>query len=132
MIKILDAHALMVFLEKEPGAKKVQHFFTDSIKENSELLMSAVNYGEVCYIILRECGRKKLEEIENLIRTLPINIVSVDVWLAREAANFKAGNKLSYADCFAAALARIHKGGVITGDKEFKVLEREIKILWID
>jgi ribonuclease VapC len=51
--------------------------------------------------------------------------------LAREAARFKAAHKISYADCFAAALAKLHKGEVITGDKEFKVLEDEVKILWI-
>ncbi len=51
--------------------------------------------------------------------------------LAREAARFKAAHKISYADCFAAALAKLHKGEVITGDKEFKTVEGEIKIAWL-
>jgi len=62
---------------------------------------------------------------------LPIEIIDVDIQLAREAARLKAYHKISYADCFAAALAKLHKGEVITGDKEFKAVENEIKIVWL-
>ncbi|MBI2339278.1 MAG: PIN domain-containing protein [Deltaproteobacteria bacterium] len=36
---------------------------------------------------------------------------------------------MSYADCFAAALAKMKKAELITGDKEFKEVEGDIKIL---
>jgi len=131
MERILDSHGLMIFLEKEPGFEKIETFFIDAAQEDNNLLMTTVNYGEVCYIVLRECGQEKLNEIEKVIETLPIDIIDVDINLARQAARFKAGKKISYADCFAAALAKIHKGEVITGDKEFKVLEDEVKVLWV-
>lgn len=131
MLRVLDAHALLVFLEKEPGYQKVESFFNDAISKSSYLLMTAVNFGEVYYIVLRECGLKKAHEIEQLISTLPIKIVDVNLQLAKEAGRYKAANKISYADCFAAALAKTHKAEVITGDKEFKALEDEIKIAWI-
>jgi predicted nucleic acid-binding protein len=35
------------------------------------------------------------------------------------------------ADAFAAALAKERKGELVTGDPEFKPLEREIKIHWL-
>jgi len=38
---------------------------------------------------------------------------------------------MSYADAFAAALAKMKKAQLVTGDKEFKALEGEIKIIWI-
>jgi len=38
---------------------------------------------------------------------------------------------MSYADAYAAALAKIKKATLVTGDKEFKALENEIKINWI-
>lgn len=132
MVQILDSHSLMVFLEKEVGFKKVESFFVDAVEKNNNLLMTTVNYGEVCYIILRECGQEKLNEIEEIIKTLPIDIINVDIQITRKAAYFKANKKMSYADCFAAALAEIHNGEIITGDKEFKTLENEIKILWIE
>ena len=131
MTKILDAHGLLVFLEKEAGFEKVRSIFVNAVEKDNNLLMTSVNYGEVYYIILRECGQEKLNEIEKIITTLPIDIINVDIQLAREAAHFKATKKISYADCFAAALAKLHKGEVITGDKEFKTLEDEVKILWI-
>jgi len=131
MTRILDAHGLLVFLEKEAGFEKVRSIFVNAVEKDNNLLMTSVNYGEVYYIILRECGQEKLNEIEKIITTLPIDIINVDMQLAREAARFKATKKISYADCFAAALAKLHKGEVITGDKEFKTLEDEVKILWI-
>jgi predicted nucleic acid-binding protein len=39
--------------------------------------------------------------------------------------------KMSLADAFAAALAKEKKAELITGDVEFKALEREIKIHWL-
>ena len=131
MIRVLDAHGLLVFLEKEDGYEKVEQSFVNAVEKDKYLLMSSVNFGEVYYIVLRECGQDKAYEIEKIIRTLPIEIIDVDMQLAREAAHFKANYRISYADCFAAALAKLRKGEIITGDKEFKSLETEVKIAWI-
>ena len=131
MTRIIDSHALMVFLEKENGHKKVEQIFLSAIERDVPLLMTTVNYGEVYYIVLRECGQEKLDEIEGIIRNLPIKIIDVDITLAREAAILKATKKMSYADCFAAALTIMRKGELLTGDPEFKTLEKEIKILWL-
>jgi predicted nucleic acid-binding protein len=38
---------------------------------------------------------------------------------------------MSLADAFAAALARETKAELVTGDPEFKPLEKEIKIHWL-
>ena len=131
MVKVLDAHALMVFFEKEKGYEKVTSLFSLAVEKDSNLLMTSVNYGEVYYIVLRERGLEKAEEIEHIIETLPIDIVDVDIDLAREAGKIKAHYKLSYADCFAAGLARMKKGEVITGDPEFECVKNQIKVCWI-
>lgn len=131
MIRILDAHALMIYLEKERGHEKLEFLFVQAVEKDEHLLMTTVNYGEIYYIILRECGQNKVNEIEAVLRTLPIEVIDVDIHLAKEAARFKALKKLSYADCFAAALTKIRKGELVTGDREFKTMENEIKIAWI-
>lgn len=128
---VLDAHALMAFLEKEPGYAKIGQYFAAAMDKDDPLLMTTVNYGEVYYIILRECGPGKTQEIENIILTLPIQIVDVALDLAREAARFKALKNISYADCFAAGLAKLRRATLLTGDREFKTLEKEINIVWI-
>ena len=132
MKRIIDAHALMVFLEREPGYEKVESLFVSATEKDNYLLMSSVNFGEVYYIVLRECGQSKANEIEKVIQTLPIEVVNADMQLAKEAGRFKAVKRhISYADCFAAALAKLNKGELITGDKEFKAVEDEVRIAWI-
>jgi ribonuclease VapC len=131
MIRVLDSHGLLLFLEREPGFEKVKSLLVAALEEDNNLLMTSVNFGEVYYIVLREFGEKKVNEVEKIIQTLPIEIVDVDMQLAREAARFKAIKKISYADCFAAALAKLREGEIVTGDKEFKALEGEVKISWV-
>jgi len=131
MIRVIDAHSLLVFLEREPGFEKIETLFAEAIDKDTNLLMTSVNFGEVYYIVLRECGKEKVSEVERVIKTLPIEIVDVDINVSIEAAEFKATKKMSYADCFSAALTKLHKGELVTGDPEFKTVEKEIKILWI-
>lgn len=66
-----------------------------------------------------------------ILKALPIEIVEANINLTLQAAEYKAYNKISYTDAFAAALAKIKKASLVTGDKEFKVLEKEIKIIWL-
>ena len=73
---VLDAHALMVYLEKEEGYEKLEKIFLSSIEKNEELLMTSVNFGEIYYIVMREIGKEKAREIENVIDSLPIKIIN--------------------------------------------------------
>jgi len=57
--------------------------------------------------------------------------VDADWDLTQEAARFKSQNKMSYADCYAAALAKSKKADLVTGDGEFKAVEKAINIQWV-
>ena len=131
MVKILDASALVAYLWKQSGYEKVQDFLTKATDDGKRLLMTTVNLGEVYYLLLRDHGPEDADKILKVIETLPIDFVEVDMKLVKQAAIYKATKKLPYVDCFAAALAKIQKGEVITGDKEFKVIENEVKIFWV-
>jgi predicted nucleic acid-binding protein len=93
--------------------------------------MSSVNWGEVYYIVLRERGKACLSEVLSLISKLPIEIVDPTREDIIAAAELKATRKMSYADCFAAATAKRLKATLVTGDKEFESMSKEIKIRWI-
>lgn len=108
----------------------IEHF-EKATGSTQNLLLSVVNWGEVFYIVYREYSPSKAQEVTGAIDTLPIDIVPVDLELTRQAAIFKATHKMSYADCFAAALAKLRRAELIAGDKEFRQLEHEIKINWI-
>jgi predicted nucleic acid-binding protein len=129
--KVLDSWALLCYLEKERGTEKVIALFENAARFTAPLFMSVINWGEVYYQVSRRYGETKAEEIERLVESLPITIVDADKELTREAARLKAVKKLAYADCFAAALARWKKGELYTGDPEFKIVEKEVKIVWL-
>jgi predicted nucleic acid-binding protein len=95
--------------------------------------MSAVNWGEVYYSTMRTVSQDAAEQKAREIAALPIDIIGVsdDLALVRQAAIFKAKYKMAYADCFAAALAKLRNAEVVTGDPEFKQVEAEVKVAWL-
>lgn len=130
-LRVLDSYSLIAYIEGEAGADTMIEVFRVARDLRKALLVSVVNWGEVYYITLREAGKERAEEVAHLISTLPIQIVPADLELAKRAAELKASRKMSYADCFAAALAKQRKAELVTGDKEFKQVEGEIKLLWL-
>ena len=131
MVKILDASALVAYLWKQPGYEKVQDFLTKATHEEKKLLMTTVNLGEVYYLLLRDHGAKDADNILKIIETLPVDFVEVDMRLVKQAAIYKATQKLPFVDALAAALAKLRKGELVTSDKDFKAVEGEIKIVWV-
>lgn len=80
---------------------------------------------------LREGGKERAELYKNTFARYPITIVEANKELTLQAAQYKAFNKMSFADAYAAALAKLKKAALVTGDKKFKAVENEIKINWI-
>ena len=132
---VLDAHAVMVLFNDEPGAEEVEKILLKAEKGNPRLLMSVVNWGEIYYSIMRGASQEIADSKSHEIAGMPLELVPVDardLELVREAAIFKATKKMSYADCFAAALAKTRNAELMTGDREFKVVEKELKkIHWL-
>ncbi|MEW6027031.1 MAG: PIN domain-containing protein [Planctomycetota bacterium] len=132
MQKVVDASALLAYLNKESGWQKMEELLATASDKDRPLLMTAVNWGEVYYIILRHLDDYNLaEDVERSIQTLPIEVIGVDREMAKEAAHLKVNYKLASADAFAAALAKSHRAELITCDKEFKAVEDSVKINWI-
>ncbi len=109
----------------------MQEYKWKAVESPKPLLMGMGNWGEFYYQITRRFGEQKAQEIEQLIQTLPITLVETNKELTREAARIKATKPMAYADCFAAALARLKKAELYSGDPEFKAVEKEIKIIWV-
>ena len=129
--KVLDSWALLCYLEQEPGYEKIIELFEKAVESSKPLLMCIVNWGEVYYQVARRFGDQKALEIEHLIQTLPITLIEANKELTREAARIKTTKKMAYADCFAVALARLKKAELYTGDPEFRVVEKDIKVVWL-
>lgn len=121
----------MAFFRAESAGPVVRDYFNKASESDAVLALCVVNWGEVVYQFERAGGKSAAESVIADMNNLPIELVPADTALTRHAATFKARGGLSYADCFAAALAKERKAELLTGDAEFKVLEKEIKIHWL-
>jgi ribonuclease VapC len=129
--KVLDSWALMAFFEDDAGAEIVEELLLNAEESGKSLLMCVVNWGEVWYNIARRQGPLVADRFINDIDKMAIEIVDADVELTMLAAKFKAKHAMAYADCYAAALARLRKADLVTGDREFKLVAGDVKILWL-
>lgn len=123
----------MAWFNDESGADVVERLLLKAESGNPKLLMCVVNWGEIYYSVMRGASPELAEEKAKEIAGMPVELVPVDndLHLVRQAAIFKATKKMSYAGCFAAALAKLRSAELVTGDPEFKAVEGEIKIGWL-
>lgn len=128
---VLDSWAIMAYLEDEPPAERIADTIADAKEDGIPILMSVINAGEVWYSVARKRSERDADQALRWLDELGIKLVDADLKLTQIAAKFKSKGGISYADCFAAALAKQNKATLITGDPEFKQLEKDIAINWL-
>lgn len=129
--KVLDSWAMVAFFENESSAGKVEKIILEAHKSQTPLLMSVINVGELWYSTVRGHSRAEADRAVQELKNLGIEWVDAGWELTYQAALFKSRGRISYADCFAAALTKLKKGELVTGDKEFRQVEDEVKIIWV-
>jgi ribonuclease VapC len=129
--RVLDSWAMLAFFQNEPAADQVEKIINEAHAAGADLMMSVVNVGELWYNIARTHSAKQADSIIAELRTLKIAFIDADWELTQQAAAFKTKDKIAYADCFAAAVARKFKAELVTGDPELKQVEGEVKVLWV-
>ena len=123
---VLDAWAVLAWLQGEPAGKKVRDLvawaegdpkarkrslqvFGEQMGESVEsirLMMSVINLGEVFYIVGRAAGGiREAQDVVNEVQQAPIEIISASNTLVFQAAAVKVHRTISYADAFAVATA---------------------------
>lgn len=128
---VLDSWALLAYLGDEAAGPAVAELIADAHQEGLPLLLSVVNAGALWYIIARRFSEAEADHAIADLRQLGIEFVDASWSLVRAASRFKAKGRISYADCFAAALAQEKKLELLTGDKEFKQVEDEVQVHWL-
>lgn len=128
---VLDASALVIFLENTAGAWKVEAILKEGVAGRRQLWMSAVNLGEVFYSLWRRHGESPARKaLEDVLRT-PLTIVPATLEMAQRTGAIRAQRKLPYADCYAAALALEKNADLVTADQDFKSMGKVLRIVWI-
>ncbi len=133
---VLDAFALIAFFNREPGHEVVRAALREALLGRAEMMMSEVNWGEMFYMTARKASLPQAELRLQHVERLPITVMPVTRPLVKAAALFKVNystskHPLSYADCFAAALAQHTNAALLTGDPEFRAVTDVVRVQWI-
>jgi ribonuclease VapC len=100
--------------------------------KDAQPLMNDINIGETFYVLARERGLDKAEYFINaILPNLPITKIGNTLTEVIDAAKIKAQYPISYADCFTVATAIRERAVIITGDPDFKHVEKIVKIDWL-
>ena len=129
---VLDSFPLLVLFQSQTGWEMVRDRLRTAEVTGDTLFLSAHNYGEIYYTVLRRYGADALQRAITAIEKMPIEIVVPDFDSFITAARLKGTYGASYPDCFAAALALERDLAVLTGDSEFRKLETAgVKVEWL-
>lgn len=126
---VLDTSAVLRFLDKEPRFSRVNEILVSSRKGNCNVAISAVNWGELVYILSRTHDGRQAEEIATSLKSSPVHIEEVDEERARKAGLIKLRLAVPYADAFGIELAGDSTEHIlVTADFDFKPAEQLIRI----
>lgn len=111
---VLDASALLALLLDEPGAAIVAQAIADA-------RISSVNYAEVVSHFIH--AGMPAEQVEAMLRPLPLTVIDADQALATRAGNLRAATAkagLSLGDRFCLALAYRDGLPALTADRQWR------------
>ena len=128
---LFDSFAMLRFFYQEPGAERVRELLKVAERNYSPRLISAINVGELIYIVQRRSGEQAKLQMLVKLKSLGFTILSCPNELIFKAAELKARFAISYADTFAVASAIEHNAVLVTGDPEFRQVEHLLNILWV-
>jgi ribonuclease VapC len=130
--RLLDSYALLAYLNKEDGFEKVRNVLANAQKSGRPVLMNELNIGETYYILYRKRGFGKAEYfLDTILAGLPISMISNDFNAVISASKIKAQYALSFSDCFVVATAQRENAVILTGDPEFKNVDKFVNIDWL-
>ena len=130
---VLDSWPVLEMLRnRAPAAELFSRLLVDAVHSRVSIKMSRINYGEVYYKAVHYTSQSQAEfHCRELLHR--VDVISADDTLVDEAAVLKSRFPISYADCFAAALAIRLNAPVVTGDPDFLRLESAdlLNLIWL-
>jgi predicted nucleic acid-binding protein len=130
-VVILDSFALISLVCGEVGAARVQQVLSTARREQCRAVISLISLAETAYIVERRRGLPGAQRVLSLVEDLPLEVVGVDRRAALSAAHVKAHHSMALADAFVVALALAEAGMILTGDPEFRSVEKLVPVEWL-
>jgi len=128
---ILDAGSMLAYLNNENGAETIGKILERGGRKEAKVFITAMDLAEIFHIVLKKEGRDKALKTILLIKNLPVECIGLDESLLMLAGEIRVQFPLSLGDALVAAVAKTRKAKVITGDRDFRGMEKEIECVWI-
>lgn len=121
---VLDASAILRYLDKEAGDYRVHAIFSDCESGQAGVCLSAIQWGEIAGKLRKRLGAGNEFEMLNGLLPKGARIIPVSVEDAVRASRWKVDRGISYADAFALNLTmRSSDHVLVTADSGFKAVE---------
>ncbi|MDR1028225.1 MAG: type II toxin-antitoxin system VapC family toxin [Clostridiales Family XIII bacterium] len=131
---ILDACSLIAYYKEEAGSSKVKPIIKEAAEGKVDILIHRINLFEVYYDLLRSGGKELIDAAMDSFYDSPIQVIDdINDELMKEAARFKLTYKISVADSFVLATAKLEDATLVTADHhEFDPVDKnnELSFLW--
>lgn len=128
---LLDSFAIVALLRKENNYQLVINLLREARQGKRHLIMNQINAGEVYYEVEKRNLTDDFNKFWRAFLMLPIDFIGNDFELVIEAAKIKSKYPIAYADCFAVATAIKENASIVTGDPDFRHVEKIVKIEWL-
>ena len=128
---VFDSSAILAFFFDRHGADEVEKILLESKGLEGALRISALQSGEICLSILRQNGRREAENFRNELRSLGFQIMPIEETTTYLAAEITNEFGLHFVDAVAAALAMQERAVLVVADRDFKRVEKRMKIRWV-
>lgn len=121
---ILDTSALITYLANEKGAN-------DVLKLLPECKIPFICLSELYYLVWNKKGKAEADKIYGITKSWNLPILYPNERVILNAGRLKAVYKVGISDSYIAAFVLEDNSQLITKDRDYKILEKEIKVLML-
>jgi len=126
---VLDASAVLRYLDDEAGADRVSEIIKSHLAGNCEVVISALHWGEIAGIVHKVHGGTAMDLALSRLNAFGFHIVPVTEDRAVRASLIKVKKNIPYVDSFGVELASdLPDSVLVTADFDLKPAQREVKI----
>lgn len=128
---VLDAYALLSYLDGGPGAERVRDLMEQGQSHEVVLATPVIHVGEAVSVVERARGLHRAQAALARLWDLPLRRHEADEGLTLLAAHYRSLLPVPYVDCFAVALARRLNGTLVTGNPALRPAADLVDVEWL-
>lgn len=125
---VLDTSAIFTFTDNEAGADEIEKLLKSASAGRVQILICEISLMELFYISCQHQSEDMAAKLVALVKSWPIQWVSLNEKILLQGGKLKANYRLSLADALIAAVAKLYDAQLVHKDPEFNELKQEISL----